>query len=283
MIVPGDASGRSMRGPIAHSGDIQMRRISALVFAAAGLAFTAPALAQSQGPAQPQQPPAVQAAPAPKPYATIAVKVAPPPADPSFAAFRKQLGDIASKKDRGGLARLVVAKDFFWDTDAGDKADKKKSGLDNLGAALGGFSGQEAAGWETLEAAAAEPSAEPHGERKNVMCAPAVPQFDEQAFEKAVQDTGSDPGEWGYPVAEGVEVRASAAANAPAIERLALVLVRVLPDESATQEVPFVRIVTPTGRTGYVPLDAIAALASDQICYLKDGAAWKITGYIGGE
>ena len=273
-----------------------MRRMSALVFAA-GLACAAPALAQS--PAAPQQPPAAPAQPpaaapaapqastpkpsAPKPYATIAVKVAPPPADPSFANFRKQLGDIAAKKDRGALARLVVAKEFFWDTDDGDKADKKKSGIDNLAAALGGFSGQEAAGWETLEAAAAEPTAEPHAERKNVVCAPSVPQFDEQAFEKAIQDTGTDPGEWGFPIAEGVEVRASAAANAPAIDRLAMALVRVLPDDAATQEVPFVRVATPSGKTGYVPLDAIAALASDQICYLKDGAGWKITGYIGGE
>jgi len=264
-----------------------MRRMSALVFAA-GLAYAAPALAQS--PAPPQQPPAAQTqSPAaqtsavPKPYATIAVRVAPPPADPSFAGFRKQLGDIAAKKDRGALARLVVAKEFFWDTDDGDKADKKKSGIDNLSAALGGFSGQEAAGWETLEAAAAEPTAEPHAERKNVVCAPSVPQFDEQAFEKAIQDTGSDPGEWGFPIAEGVEVRASAAANAPAIDRLAMALVRVLPDDAATQEVPFVRVSTPAGKTGYVPLDAIAALASDQICYLKDGAGWKITGYIGGE
>jgi hypothetical protein len=272
-----------------------MRRMSALVFAA-GLAYAAPALAQSpapppQPPATQSQPPAAQAQPqtppppktsVPKPYAAIAVKVAPPPADPSFASFRKQLGDIAGKKDRAALARFV-AKDFFWDTDDGDKADKKKSGIDNLSAALGGFSGQEAAGWETLEAAAAEPTAEPHGERKNVLCAPSVPQFDEQAFEKAVQDTGSDPGEWGFPVAEGVEVRAAAAANAPAIERLAMVLVRVLPDDSATQEVPFVRVATPAGKTGFVPLDAIAALASDQICYLKDGTGWKITGYIGGE
>jgi hypothetical protein len=276
-----------------------MRRLSSLVLAASCL-VVAPTLAQTpSSPATPaQQPPAAQAPaqPAPakpaatkqapaagKPYTPIAVKVAPPVSDPSFAPFRKQLGDIAAKKDRGALARLVVAKDFFWDTDAGDKADKKKSGLDNLGNALGGLSGPDAAGWETLESAAGETTLEPSSDKKDVMCAPAMPQFDEQAFEKIVQDTGSEPGEWGFPVAEGVEVRSAAAANAPAIERLATVLVRVLPDEAATQEAPFVRVATPTGKIGYVPLDAIAALASDQVCYLKDAAGWKITGYIGGE
>jgi hypothetical protein len=29
-------------------------------------------------------------------------------------------------------------------------------------------------------------------------------------------------------------------------------------------------------------VDTLAALASDQLCYVKDGAAWKIAGVIGG-
>lgn len=271
-----------------------MRRIATLALATACLAVAAPALAQTPRPAAPAGQPAPQATPAQpqpapaaqapaKPYAPIAVKVAAPLADPSFATFRKQLGDTAAKKDRAGLAKLVVAKDFFWESESGDKADKKKSGIDNLGAALGGFTGPEAAGWETLEAAAAEPTVEPFGDKKNVMCAPAAPQFDEAAFEKIIQDTGTDGSEWGFPVAEGVEVRASAAANAPVVDKLGLVLVRVLPDEAATQEAPFVRVVTPAGKTGYVPIDAVAALASDQICYVKEASGWKITGYVGGE
>lgn len=269
-----------------------MRRLAVLAVAATCLAIAAPAVGQTPAPAQPpaaqptpapaapQQPPAVQT---PKPYTPIPVTVAAPPADPSFAAFRKQLGDVAAKKDRAGLAKLIVAKDFFWETESGDKADKKKPGIDNLGAALGGFAGQDAAGWETLEAAAAEPSVEPYGDKKNVVCAPAAPQFDEQAFEKVIQDTGTEAGEWGFPVAQGVEVRASAAANAAVVDKLAMALVRILPDEAATQEAPFVRIVTPAGKTGYVPLDAVAALVSDQICYAKDASGWKITGYVGGE
>jgi hypothetical protein len=44
-----------------------------------------------------------------------------------------------------------------------------------------------------------------------------------------------------------------------------------------------VRIVTPSGKTGFVAAEAIAPLGNDQICYVKDAAGWKIAGYIGGE
>jgi hypothetical protein len=31
-----------------------------------------------------------------------------------------------------------------------------------------------------------------------------------------------------------------------------------------------------------VPADAVRALQGDQLCYVKDGNAWKIGGYVGG-
>ena len=37
--------------------------------------------------------------------------------------------------------------------------------------------------------------------------------------------------------------------------------------------------VTPTGKVGYVLDDAIGALDSDQLCFVKEAAGWKITGY----
>ena len=71
--------------------------------------------------------------------------------DPSFEAFRKQLGAIAEKKDRKALAGLV-AQNFFWMGEKGDKADKKKPGIDNLAKAIQ-LDGKEAPGWEMLGAA----------------------------------------------------------------------------------------------------------------------------------
>ena len=250
-----------------------------------------PQAAQPQAPQPQGQPPAQaqQQAPAPaKPYKPIAVSIPAPPNDPSFDAFRKQLGEVAQKRDRAALAKLVVAKDFFWEGESGDKADKKKSALDNLGTALGGFTGANAGGWETLEAAANEPSMESYGDKKNVMCSPAAPQFDEQAFEAVAKDTGTEVDEWAFPTANGVDVRASAQPNAPVIEKLGMNLVRVLPDQPSTSgaaadATPAVRVVTPSGKTGFVSADTVAALISDQLCYLKDATGWKITGYIGGD
>ena len=60
---------------------------------------------------------------------------------------------------------------------------------------------------------------------------------------------------------------------------------RVYPDDSpaaAVQGGDVMRIVTPSGKLGYVPADAIMPLASDQLCYVKDGNAWKIAGMLGG-
>jgi hypothetical protein len=42
------------------------------------------------------------------------------------------------------------------------------------------------------------------------------------------------------------------------------------------------KVVTPSGKVGYVASDAIMPIAFDQLCYVKDGGSWKITGYAGG-
>src|SRR5262249_51120971 len=125
--------------------------------------------------------PQAQAATTPKAYKTIAITASAPANDPSFDAFRKQLADVAKRKDRPGLAKIVVAQGFFWEGESGDKADKKKSGVDNLAAAIG-LDGQDGFGWDALSAAALEPTLEPYAERKGVMCGPASPQFDDKAL-----------------------------------------------------------------------------------------------------
>ena len=70
---------------------------------------------------------AEEAAPKPHPYKPIAVELPQPYKDPSFTAFLKQIADIAERKDRAALAKLVAAN-FFWTTDDGkDIADKARS------------------------------------------------------------------------------------------------------------------------------------------------------------
>lgn len=222
--------------------------------------------------------------PAPiKPYQTIAVTLPKEFTDQSFTAFRKQLGDIAQHKDRAALAKLVVAQGFFWMQEK-DVADKKKPGIANFASAID-LDAKDGSGWELLSSFANEPTAEPLPDRQNVMCAPAEPTFDPKAFEALINATGTQPPEWGYATADGLEVRGAAKANAPVIDKLGVTLVRVLPDNGgpdANQPPPFLHIATPSGKAGFVRSEALSSLGGDQICYTKDGGGWKITGYFGG-
>jgi len=268
-------------------------------------AATAPGLAQSQLPrpgqlpppggapqpqqqpqqrpqqAQPQQPPQQQQG-ANKPYKAVTVTPPKPMDDPSFEAFRKQLGAIAEKKDRAALAALV-SRNFFWMGEKGDKADKKKSGIDNLAKAIG-LDGKDAEGWDTLVGFAADPTAAPYPEKKDTVCAPAQPDFDDNDFGALLKATGTEDADWGYPEQAGIEMRASAQPNSAVVEKLGAHFVRVLDDEAAgNQQVPMLKVVAPSGKTGYVPADAISPLGNDELCYVKEGGAWKIAGFSGGE
>ena len=71
-------------------------------------------------------------------------------------------------------------------------------------------------------------------------------------------------------------MRASAQPNAPVIDRLGMHLVCVLPEQSPSH----VRVVTPSGKTGFVDADELTMLGNDQICYRNDGGGWKIAGYV---
>jgi hypothetical protein len=247
--------------------------------------------APQRGPAQAQPAPpgppgqrAQQPAP-PKPYKALPVTLPQPYNDPSFDAFRKQLGDIANRKDRAALARLVV-NDFFWMGEKGDKANKRKSGIDNLASAID-LDNKDGSGWEAIAQAADEATLEPIPDRKGIMCSPASPIFDEKAADELSKSTGTNPGDWGYPSKAGLEVHASAQPNSPVIERLGMHLIRVMPEEPPAGAQPQgpspLRVVTPSGKVGYVPEDAVSTLDSDQICYRKDASGWKIAGYAGND
>jgi hypothetical protein len=251
-----------------------------VLFAAAVAALPAQAQAPHSGPAGQAAP---QLAP-PKPYKPIPVTLPQPYNDASFTAFRKQLADIAKRKDRDALAK-VTANNFFWMAENGDKADKKKSAIDNLAAAIE-LDNKDGFGWEGLTAAANEPTLQEVPERKGTMCSPAMPTFDETAAEKVAKDTGTDPTEWGYVTKPDVEVRAAAKADAAVIDKLGQNLVRFMPQEPAADaagQEQFARIVAPSGKVGYVGSDFLALLGSDQICYVKDGGNWKIAGYAGND
>jgi hypothetical protein len=240
-------------------------------------------------PAQAQTPPAQAQTPRepapPKAYKSIPVTVAKPYDDASFVAFRKELADIASKKDRAALAKLTAGS-FFWMGENGDKADRQKSAIDNLAAAID-LDGQDGSGWEALKLAANEATLQPVTERQGLWCSPAPPAFDDDAADAVAKDTGTDPGEWGYITKAEADVYDAAKTGAAVIEKLGQQLVRILPEQqpapagATAQEAAFLRVVAPSGKVGYMREEAVSPLGTDQLCYTKDGNAWKIAGYAG--
>jgi len=243
----------------------------------------APQQTQQKGaPQQAQQPPQQPAPPPPAPYTALAVTPPKPYSDPSLAAFRKDLTTIAQKKDRAALARLVIARDFFWLKEEGNAAGKK-TGIEALATALS-LAAKDGSGWETLAAFAEDDTAQDYPDRPNTVCSPAGPEFKIEDLEKLVETTKTDIVDWGFTAAPDVEVRAAAQANAPVVEKLGMIFVWVMPDMAPNASQDFMRVVAPSGKVGFVAAEAINPLGSDQLCYGKDAAgAWKIVGMIGGE
>jgi hypothetical protein len=231
--------------------------------------------------AAPQQTQQPQAA-APRPYQPVAISPPAPMNDPSFEAFRKQLGAVAEKKDRKALADLV-SRSFFWLGEKGDQADKKKSGIDNLTTAIS-LNAKDDSGWDLLIGFASDPTAAPFPERKDTVCAPAEPNFDGKALEALAKATATEESDWGYPTQPGLEMRSGPQPNSPVLEKLGMHFVRVMDDGSgAGGSNPMIRVVAPSGKVGYVPVDAISPLGHDAMCYAKESGRWKIAGFIGGE
>jgi hypothetical protein len=251
--------------------------LAALAIAMVGVVAHGSIVAQAE-----QQQQAAPKPPPPKAYKPVPIALPEPVKDPSFAAFRKQLLGIAERKDRNALAKLV-AKTFFWIPQDKDVADKSKPPIENLSNAIG-LDGADAEGWDILAVFADEPTADPDPERKGVICAPADPKYDAAAAEELGKATGTQSGSWYYPVTAGVEIRADASATSPVVGKLGMHLVWIYPDESpaAAVQADTVRIVLPSGKFGFVSVDALLPLPGDLICYVKEGTAWRIAGVIGG-
>jgi hypothetical protein len=261
--------------------------LAAAVTVAAALAavtlFAGSALAQ-QG--QLPMPPGGYHPPPPAPiksYQPVAVIAPKPFTDPGFIALRKELADAAAHKDRAALAKLIVTQNFFWLQDK-NLADPQKPGIDNLARAIA-LDANDGSGWDTITGYANEPTLAESQQQKGVFCAPADPTIDPAAFEALGKATGTDPSEWGFPTADGVEVHGGPGPDTPVIEKLGLNLVRVLPDSGQGADPNaqlFLHVATPSGKTGFVDARSLSPLGGDQMCYVNEAGSWKIAGYLGG-
>ena len=257
--------------------------MTALCIAAilAAAAQTKPSVQAAAAPSWEQTTAQTQRHPAaPKPYIPVAIKPPQSAADPTFEVFRKQLADVARRKDRAALQKLVVSQGFFWKSESGEKANKHKSSFENFATAIE-LDDEGGSGWEIVAGAAAEPTLAPLPERKSVMCGPADPQINEKQFEVLVKATGTNEEEWGVPNVTGLEVHAAPEPDTPVIETLGMHFVRVIPEDDSTPP-SMLRVVGPSGKVGFVPNAALRPLVSDKVCYLKGARGWKIAGYNSG-
>ena len=281
QLPPPGGQGQPQRQQLAPPGGAQKQR-QQLPPPGGGQAQQQRQQLQPPGGQAQQRPPQQQAA-APVPYQAVTVSEPKPLGDPSFDAFRQQVEDAAKRKDRAALGRLIVAQGFFWEGEKGDKANKKRSSIDNLTSALQ-LGNKDGSGWEALQGFATDPTAMPMQGRNGVVCGPADPVFDGKALEEVIKTTKTGEQDWGYTAQPNVEVRGAAQANAPVIEKLGSQFVWVVPEEpAANDQNPMLKIVTPSGKTGFVPAEAISPLGSDQLCYVKDASGWKIAGFVGGD
>ncbi len=242
-------------------------------FTAVLIAGLLPAAAQNSSKAPPSAAPA-------KPYKPVAITPPGAMTDAAFESLRQQLAEAAKKRDRAALAKLVAAQGFFWERENGEGADKRKTGIDNLSAALG-LNNKDSAGWDMLTGYADDPTASPSPGHKGAVCAPADPAYNAKEFDELTKATQTDASEWAYTVSPNTDVLAKAQPEAALVDKLGPAFVRVLPDNVAISAT-YVRVITPSGKAGYVPVDAIAPIGNDQLCYVKDAGGWKIGGYIGG-
>ena len=132
-----------------------------------------------------------------------------------LAAFSAASGEIAyTRTTNTSGGRGVIQENWYypWQAATGQQVRNRQSILS--------LDGKEATGWNTLAEYAKEPTAEPDEEHKGVVCAPADPAFDENAAETLAKQTQTDPGDWGYPVKDGVEVHAAAKPDALVTDKL---------------------------------------------------------------
>jgi len=261
-----------------------MRRTwRALVLMIAGtLALPASAQTPPSKPPAAARPPAAKL-PEEKPYKPIAVKISPAPGDPAFATFRQELAAAAKSRVYGELARLVVARDFFWEGNVRG-VDPARSSMENFAAAIR-LEHEGGSGWSALAAFAAASTAAPLASRSGVICAPAAPQYDLVDFDQVIAATGTRAAAWRYLGEADVPLRAAPRPNARSVEMLGPQIVRPLHgdgiDNSEAARAGWALVAAPSGKTGYVAAAMLMPLRSDKLCYHKDVTGrWRIAGYI---
>jgi hypothetical protein len=226
--------------------------------------------------------------PAAKPYERVRVTPAPVPADAGFTAFRANLAAIAARRVFAELAGNVIPHGFFWDSDFTGSFDSKKTGAENLAAAIRLEEGS-GRGWQTLADFAAEPTATEIAALPGVLCAPGAATFSQDDFDRLVDATRTTAADWVFPRIEGLELHAAPRSASAVPEKLGGHFVRILgfdttPANADPLRTAWARIATPSGQVGYAAPDSLLSPGAPQLCYVKDiTGRWRIAGFVGGQ
>jgi len=141
------------------------------------------------------------------------------PNDPGLAALRQHLAVVARDRVFDELARSVVPQGFFWDRDFADSFDPKKTGVENLAAAIRLEQGA-GLGWQMLADFAADPTATGIPAAPGVLCAPGRPSFDQEEFDRLLDATYSIAKDWVFPRVGGLELHAAPRPTSAVLEKL---------------------------------------------------------------
>jgi len=211
-------------------------------------------------------------------YTPIPIVRPAPLADADFTAFRQALATAAARKDRAAAGDLIAAQGFFWEREVGSPPPSGDTpGASLLREALG-LNDPASHGWAALARFAADPAPAPAPGRAGILCAPATPVFNEPALRAAMAATASEFHDWAYPAADDVPILSRPRHGAKAVATPGATLLHVLVWETHGHA----EVALPDGRTGYVAAARLRPLATDQLCYIKTDAGWRIGGYIGG-
>ena len=233
-----------------------------------------------------------------KPVKYPEVKVELPPAaatDPEFQALRTALNEAVAKKDVAALTALV-GPTFAWTVDGtlAGQMDLGRDAAHNFRVAFGFREAgrdadspvQDGPYWDALADLVRDPAVEKPQGTINLLCGPPTVVADNKALEQA-QRTIQEPNEnvdWYYTNPD-TEVTASPGSGASLgkVTRIAVPVLEVHPTAPNAQNPPpptHYKILLPSGRLGWVPVNAAQPLVSDRLCYAKtvDGK-WRIGGY----
>jgi hypothetical protein len=213
--------------------------------------------------------------------------------DAAFEKMQRTFADAVAKKDTERLLSLL-GPTFVWMSQGAvsDEFDFGGDAVQNFKVVFGfRQSGKQVDGgvtdgpfWDLLAGFAADQNFDMVTD--TLVCGPTVASVaDEDVFKNVRQKIGADDSvEWYFTVAE-TAVTAAPGGGPPVgrVVKLALPVLDVYPPVPEGQAGPaptHLKVLLPSGKSGWIPFAAASPLSTDRLCYAHPpGGEWKIVGF----